>query len=102
MWLLPLTSATVPVAIGSVSKWPVLRDGKLEEHVSLCLTISFKRKIVDGAPAARFTRRFGEIISSGKEIEELSSDFFPFSVCIARGFRKGRIGAAGRRGKKRR
>lgn len=74
MWLIPLTAATVTVAIGSISKKPVIVDENLQEHEFLCLTVSFDHDIVDGAPAARFTRRFSEILSSGKEISELLSD----------------------------
>ena len=74
MWLIPLTAATVTVAIGSISKRPVIIDGNLQEHEFLCLTVSFDHDIIDGAPAARFTRRFSEILSSGKEISELLSD----------------------------
>ncbi len=71
MWLVPLTSATVTVAIGSISKQPVFIDGKLEEREFLHLTASFDHDIVDGAPAARFTRRFAELLSDGAEIAEL-------------------------------
>ena len=38
------------------------------EH--LCLTISFDHDIVDGAPAARFTKRFAELLASGEVIRE--------------------------------
>ena len=71
IWLVPLTNATVTVAIGSISKKPVLVDGNLQEHEFLCLTISFDHDIVDGAPAARFTRRFAELLSGGMELSEL-------------------------------
>ena len=74
LWLVPLTSATVTVAIGSISKKPVLMDGNLQEHEFLCLTISFDHDIVDGAPAARFTRRLSELLSSGMEISELMNN----------------------------
>jgi hypothetical protein len=70
MWLIPLSSATVTVAIGSISKKPVIVDGNLQEHEFLCVTVSFDHDIIDGAPAARFTRRFSEISSSGREISE--------------------------------
>jgi pyruvate/2-oxoglutarate dehydrogenase complex dihydrolipoamide acyltransferase (E2) component len=71
MWLVPLTSATVTVAIGSISKRPVLFDGVLQEHEFLCLTISFDHDIVDGAPAARFVHRFTQLLSGGMGISEL-------------------------------
>lgn len=74
MWLVPLTNATVTVGIGSISKQPVLVDGNLQEHEFLCLTTSFDHDIVDGAPAARFVRRFTEFLSSGMEISELMEE----------------------------
>jgi len=68
MWILPLTSATVTVAVGAIAKRPTLVDGGLQEREHLCLTVSFDHDIVDGAPAARFTRRLAELISSGDEL----------------------------------
>ncbi|HEY3316851.1 MAG TPA: 2-oxo acid dehydrogenase subunit E2 [Coriobacteriia bacterium] len=67
-WLVPLTSATVTVAVGSIAKRLALVDGTLEEREYLCLTVSFDHDIVDGAPAARFTSRFAELLSSGSEL----------------------------------
>jgi pyruvate/2-oxoglutarate dehydrogenase complex dihydrolipoamide acyltransferase (E2) component len=80
LWLVPLTNATVTVAIGSISKKPVLIHQSVQEHEFLCLTISFDHDIVDGAPAARFTRRFAELLSSGMEISELMNDRIPDST----------------------
>ncbi|MFN2299267.1 MAG: 2-oxo acid dehydrogenase subunit E2, partial [Anaerolineales bacterium] len=67
----PLTSATVTVAIGSIAVRPVIVGGELQEHEFLCLTLSFDHDIIDGAPAARFTRRFSEMLSDGSDIAEL-------------------------------
>jgi pyruvate/2-oxoglutarate dehydrogenase complex dihydrolipoamide acyltransferase (E2) component len=69
-WLVPLTSATVTVAIGAIAKRPLLVDGRLEEREHLCLTISFDHDIVDGAPAARFTARFAELLAGGDELRD--------------------------------
>jgi pyruvate/2-oxoglutarate dehydrogenase complex dihydrolipoamide acyltransferase (E2) component len=71
LWLVPLTSATVTVAIGSIAVRPVIVGGELQEHEFLCLTLSFDHDIIDGAPAARFTRRFSEMLSGGSDIAEL-------------------------------
>ena len=70
-WLVPLTSATVTVAVGAIAKRPALVDGALQEREHLCLTVSFDHDIVDGAPAARFTSRFAELLSSGDELRLL-------------------------------
>jgi pyruvate/2-oxoglutarate dehydrogenase complex dihydrolipoamide acyltransferase (E2) component len=71
MWLTPLTSATVTVAVGAIAKRPVLVNGGLLEREHLCLTVSFDHDIVDGAPAARFTSRFAALLSSGDELRDV-------------------------------
>ena len=73
MWLVPLTSSTVTVAVGSIATRPALVDGELHEREQLCLTLSFDHDIVDGAPAARFTDRFGEILSGGDDLRDLTA-----------------------------
>jgi pyruvate/2-oxoglutarate dehydrogenase complex dihydrolipoamide acyltransferase (E2) component len=70
MWLVPLTSTTLMVAVGSIAKRPVLVEGILQERENLCLTVSFDHDIIDGAPAARFTSRFAEILSNGDELRD--------------------------------
>ncbi|MEZ4863471.1 MAG: 2-oxo acid dehydrogenase subunit E2 [Caldilineaceae bacterium] len=80
LWLVPLTSATVTVAVGSIVKRPVFIEGDLMEREYLCLTLSFNHDIVDGAPAARFTHRFAELLASGDEISELLN----LDLCISR------------------
>jgi len=64
MWLVPLTNATVTVAVGAIAKRPVLIDGSLQDREYICLTVSFDHDIVDGAPAARFTSKFSELLKS--------------------------------------
>jgi pyruvate/2-oxoglutarate dehydrogenase complex dihydrolipoamide acyltransferase (E2) component len=70
-WAIPLTSATVTVAVGAIAVRPVLVDGSLQEREHICLTVSFDHDIVDGAPAARFTSRFAELLSNGDELRDL-------------------------------
>lgn len=74
MWLVPLTSATVTVAVGAIARRPALIDGALQEREHLCLTLSFDHDIVDGAPAARFTSRFAELLASGAELRDAAGD----------------------------
>jgi len=73
LWLVPLTSATVTVAVGAIAKRPTLINGALQEREHLCLTVSFDHDIVDGGPAARFVSRFSEELSSGDELRGLTS-----------------------------
>jgi pyruvate/2-oxoglutarate dehydrogenase complex dihydrolipoamide acyltransferase (E2) component len=72
-WLVPLTSTTVMVAVGSIAKRSALIDGVLQEREHLCLTVSFDHDIIDGAPAARFTSRFADILSSGDALRDLTA-----------------------------
>jgi pyruvate/2-oxoglutarate dehydrogenase complex dihydrolipoamide acyltransferase (E2) component len=70
MWLVPLSGSTVAVAVGSIVGRPAAIDGKLVEREHLCLTIAFDHGLIDGAPAARFTKRFAELISSGAALAD--------------------------------
>ena len=40
-------------------------DGQIVTRDYLCLTVSFDHNMLDAAPAARFTKRFQELIESG-------------------------------------
>jgi len=68
MWPMPLSSATVSVAVGSIVKRPALNGDEVEEREHLCLTVWFNHDLIDGAPAARFTARFVDLLSSGSEL----------------------------------
>ncbi len=71
-WGIPLTAATVTATVGGIVSRPVLVDGEVQEREHLCITVSFDHDIVDGAPAARFMKRFGEILSSGEVARDIS------------------------------
>ena len=65
MWLLPLVGgATVGVAVGSIVEIPRIRDRRLETREHLCLTVTFNHDIVDGDPAARFLKRYSELLAA--------------------------------------
>jgi len=67
LWLLPIVGgATVGVAVGGIVERPCVNDGQLASHEHLCLTITFNQDIIDGAPAARFVKRFSELMKSGE------------------------------------
>jgi pyruvate/2-oxoglutarate dehydrogenase complex dihydrolipoamide acyltransferase (E2) component len=70
MWIVPLSGATVAVAVGSIVERPVCIDGGIEAREHLCLTLSFDHDIIDGAPAARFTQRFATMLVSGDVLHE--------------------------------
>jgi pyruvate/2-oxoglutarate dehydrogenase complex dihydrolipoamide acyltransferase (E2) component len=48
-------------------------DGQIEIRERLSMTVSFDHDIIDGAPAARFTQRFKELIETGYGLIESGS-----------------------------
>jgi pyruvate/2-oxoglutarate dehydrogenase complex dihydrolipoamide acyltransferase (E2) component len=64
-WGIPPALPTLMVTVGGIGQKPVVVDGHLATRDYLSLTISFDHDIVDGAPAARFTKRLKELIESG-------------------------------------
>jgi pyruvate/2-oxoglutarate dehydrogenase complex dihydrolipoamide acyltransferase (E2) component len=64
----PLSASAVAVAVGSLVGRTVMVGGNPVEREHLCLTISFDHDLIDGAPAARFTKRFAELISGGEAL----------------------------------
>jgi pyruvate/2-oxoglutarate dehydrogenase complex dihydrolipoamide acyltransferase (E2) component len=68
MWLVPLSSSTITVSVGSIARRLIQVEGDLLEREQLCLTFTFDHEVVDGAPAARLVSRFAEIMASGDEI----------------------------------
>jgi pyruvate/2-oxoglutarate dehydrogenase complex dihydrolipoamide acyltransferase (E2) component len=64
-WAIPFGIHTLDVALGSIAQKPGVIDGRIEIREYLCLTLNFDHDIVDGAPAARFTQRFKELIERG-------------------------------------
>lgn len=71
LWVIPLVAgATVEVAVGSIVNRPQHYDDKLENREYLCLTVDFNHDIVDGAPAARFLKRFTELLQDGSRLLE--------------------------------
>jgi hypothetical protein len=70
MWMLPLSAATVAVAVGSIVERPVAADSGVEFREHLCLTLSFNHDIINGAPAARFAKRFCELLAGGEALQD--------------------------------
>ena len=66
-WAIPHGTATVLLTIGSINKKNVIADdGQVIKKEYLCVTGSFDHEIVDGSPAARFMKRFEEILITGE------------------------------------
>jgi hypothetical protein len=64
-WAITMPNFTLTVALGGIAEKPGVVEGKIEIREYLNLTLSIDHDIVDGAPAARFTRRFKELIETG-------------------------------------
>lgn len=75
MSLIPIVGgATVGITVGGIESKPALIDGKLASREYLHLTATFNHDIVDGAPAARFVKRFSEILEEGGLLQEALAD----------------------------
>jgi pyruvate/2-oxoglutarate dehydrogenase complex dihydrolipoamide acyltransferase (E2) component len=68
LWPLPLTSATVTAAIGTIVPRVVLAGGRVEQREHLCVTLSFDHDLIDGAAAARFSSRFAAVMSGAEPL----------------------------------
>jgi pyruvate/2-oxoglutarate dehydrogenase complex dihydrolipoamide acyltransferase (E2) component len=74
-WGVGVVSYPVTLTVGGITRQPVLLgDGQLEERERLCLTISLDHEVVDGAPAARFVSRLGQLLERAEGLEDLLVD----------------------------
>ncbi len=64
-WGIPAATFTLTVTLGGMALRPAVVDGQVAIREYLSMTLSFDHDIVDGAPAARFTQHFKELIESG-------------------------------------
>lgn len=69
-WAIPLAPLTVIVTVGRIADRAVVRDGVVVVRPMLPLTVSFDHAVIDGAPAARFTRTLSSLIETGAALEE--------------------------------
>lgn len=66
-----LPTHTLGLTVGGITQKPGVHEGQIKVRDYLNLTISFDHDIVDGAPAARFTRRLVELLERATVLEEL-------------------------------
>jgi len=69
-WGIYSTSHSLELVVGSTAWKPAVVEGRIEPREILCLTVVFDHDVIDGAPAARFTRRLVELIESGYGLDE--------------------------------
>ncbi|HEU0026322.1 MAG TPA: 2-oxo acid dehydrogenase subunit E2 [Ktedonobacterales bacterium] len=74
-WGIPATSPTaLMVTVGGIGEKQAVVDGRPAIREYLSLTVSVDHDLVDGAPAARFTRRLKELIESGYGLSDLIAE----------------------------
>jgi hypothetical protein len=64
-WGIFPTPQVLGLVAGSIAWKPAIVDGRIEPREILHLTVMFDHDVIDGAPAARFTRRLVELIECG-------------------------------------
>ena len=63
-WGIPLANFPLSVTLGGIDEKPGVVDGGIEIRQYLDVTLSFDHDIIDGAPAARFTNHFRELVEN--------------------------------------
>jgi pyruvate/2-oxoglutarate dehydrogenase complex dihydrolipoamide acyltransferase (E2) component len=69
-WGLETTRHSLDLVVGSTAWKPAVVEGRIEPREILNLTVVFDHHVIDGAPAARFTRRLVELIESAYGLGE--------------------------------
>jgi hypothetical protein len=64
---------SLAVVVGGLSSRPGVVGSSIEPREYLCLTLTLDHDVIDGAPAARFTTRFKELIESCAGLSDESS-----------------------------
>jgi len=64
-WGVSPTNYTLQLTVGGIATEPAIVDGEVVPRERLNVTVTVDHDVVDGAPAARFTNRLGELIENG-------------------------------------
>lgn len=73
-WGIAPVQHSLGLIVGSTAWKPAVIAGRIEPRELLNLTVTFDHNIVDGAPAARFTRRLIELIESGYGLDSQGAE----------------------------
>jgi len=73
-WAISPTNYTLQLTVGGIGTRPRLIDGDLQSREFLSLTVTFDHDVVDGAPAARFVERLGELLETGAGLDAVSAE----------------------------
>jgi pyruvate/2-oxoglutarate dehydrogenase complex dihydrolipoamide acyltransferase (E2) component len=86
-WGIYPATGTLGLVVGSIARKPAVVEGQIEPREILHLAVVFDHKVIDGAPAARFTKRLVELIESGSGLGEdqatIAIDIEPTAVWAA-------------------
>lgn len=69
-WGLGLPTHRLGVIVGGIAEKPGVVDGRIEPREFLHVTLDFDHDVVDGAPAARFSQHFSDLVRSGAGLPE--------------------------------
>ena len=69
-WGLSPAIHPLDLVVGSTARKTAVVDGRIEPRQILNLPVVFDHDVIDGAPAARFSRRLVELIESGYGLGE--------------------------------
>jgi pyruvate/2-oxoglutarate dehydrogenase complex dihydrolipoamide acyltransferase (E2) component len=72
-WALSPVMHSLDLIVGSISWQPAVVEGRIEPRQILNLTVVFDHDVIDGAPAARFTRQLVELIERGEGLVDQST-----------------------------
>ncbi|MFC6733963.1 2-oxo acid dehydrogenase subunit E2 [Haladaptatus sp. DYSN1] len=68
-WAVSPTNYTVQLTVGGIATKPGYVEGEVSPREYLSLTVTFDHDVVDGAPAARFVQRLGELIEDAHGLQ---------------------------------
>lgn len=68
-WGLGMPNHSLAIAFGGIAIKPAIVGGRVLSREILNATLSFDHDIVDGAPAARFSQRFKELLEAGRGLD---------------------------------
>lgn len=71
-WGIPVAASSLAITLGGLAPKPAVVEGSIAIREYLCVTLSFDHRITDGAPAARFTRRLGELIEGAYGLTDIT------------------------------
>jgi pyruvate/2-oxoglutarate dehydrogenase complex dihydrolipoamide acyltransferase (E2) component len=69
-WGLAPMGHTLTMVVGGLARKPGMVGPRVEEREYLCLTLTLDHDLIDGAPAARFTKRLTQLIESGAGLND--------------------------------